>query len=75
MERIKEYLSSPATRVSFCIFLVWIGVTRGSLSSRIDQIEKEMNRIDQMWIETKLTELQIDMQWVKTTLEEIKRAM
>ena len=75
MDKIKDYFSSPATWRTLIIFIFWLGVTWWTLSGRINQIEREMDRIDQLWIETKLTELQIDMQRVKTTLEEIKRSI
>ena len=75
MQRIKEYLSNPATRISFFIFVFWLGVTYGTLNSRLWIVEEKVNKIDQIWIETQLTELKINTQWIMTTLEEIKRSM
>lgn len=71
MNRIKEYLSSPATRISFCVFLFWIGMTRGSLSSRMDAIEEKVENVDSLTvqiyqIQTSLAKIQTDIEWIKT---------
>jgi hypothetical protein len=75
MQKIKDYLTNPATRISFIVFVFWIWAVWANTNSRIDILEQKVNKIDQIWIETQLAELKIDMQWIKTTLEEIKRAM
>lgn len=75
MTKIKEYFSNPATRISVWIFIFWLWVTYWTLGSRLSIVEEKVNKIDQIWIETQLTELKINTQWIMTTLEEIKRAM
>lgn len=69
MDKIKEYLSNPATWISFCIFLFWIGATWGTLSSRINELEKNLNDIDMASIQSQLSSIQTDLQRIKYQLQ------
>lgn len=68
MQKIKDYLSSPATRISFWVFLVWMWVTWGSLNTRIDTIEKKYDEMDLVKIQTTLSQIQTDIEWIKKSL-------
>ena len=57
MTKIREYLTNPATRISLLVFVFWIGVVRWSLNSRIDQIEKNVNEMDLVKIQTTLSQI------------------
>ena len=68
MTKIREYLTNPATRISFLVFVFWIGVVRWSLNSRIDQIEKNVNEMDLVKIQTTLSQIQTDIERIKKSL-------
>jgi len=68
MQKIKDYLSNPATRISFCVFIFWIGAVRWSLNSRIEQIEKNVNDMDLVKIQTTLSQIQTDIERIKKSL-------
>jgi len=68
MAKIREYLINPATRISFLVFVFWIGVVRWSLNSRIEQIEKNVNEMDLVKIQTTLSQIQTDIEWIKKSL-------
>ena len=69
MNKIKDYLTNPATWISFCVFLVWIGATWGTLSSRIENLEKNVNEIDMIKIQTTLSQIQTDIERIKKTMQ------
>lgn len=74
MTKIKEYLSNPAIRVSFCIFLVSIGVTRWTLNLRINVLEQKTAEIDNIKaqyydIQTKLAEIQTNISWIMSNMK------
>jgi hypothetical protein len=74
MTKIKEYLSNPAVRVSFCIFLVSIGVTRWTLNLRINVLEQKTAEIDNIKaqyydIQTKLAEIQTNISWIMSNMK------
>ena len=68
MTKIKDYLTNPATRISLIVFIFWIGAVWGSLNSRIEQIEKNVNDIDLVKIQTTLSQIQTDIERIKKTL-------
>ena len=74
MTKIKEYLSNPAIRVSFCIFLVSIGITRWTLNLRINVLEQKTAEIDNIKaqyydIQTKLAEIQTNISWIMSNMK------
>jgi hypothetical protein len=71
MNKIKDYLTNPTTRISFCIFVFWIGVVRWSLNSRIEQLEKNVNDMDLVKIQTTLSQIQTDLTWIKQALQKM----
>ena len=49
-------------------FIFWIGAVWGSLNSRIEQIEKNVNEIDLVKIQTTLSQIQTDIERIKKSL-------
>lgn len=68
MTKIKDYVTNPTTRISFCVFIFWIGAVWGSLNSRIEQIEKNVNEMDLIKIQTTLSQIQTDIERIKKSL-------
>lgn len=68
MDKIKDYISNPAIRISFCVFLIWLWATWWTLNNRIDTIEKNINEIDMVKIQTTLSQIQTDIEWIKKSL-------
>ena len=69
MNKIKDYLSNPATRISFIVFIFWLWAVWGTLSSRIENLEKNVNEIDVVSIQSQLSAIQSDLQWIKYQLQ------
>lgn len=71
MQRVRDYLSSPATRISFWVFLVWLGITRWSLNTRIDRIEADVGEIQWYKLDVKIAEIQKDIQYMRENLDRV----
>lgn len=74
MTKIKAYLTNPAVRVSFCVFLVWIGITRWTLNFRVNLLEQKSSEIDTIKvqyydIQTKLAEIQTNLSWIMSNMK------
>jgi len=74
MTKIKEYLSNPAVRVSFCAFLIWLGITWGTLNFRVNALEQKTAEIDTIKaqyydIQTKLAEIQTNLSWIMSNMK------
>lgn len=73
MEKIKEYISNPATWLAFVIFVFWLWWVYARLNYRLDAIEieqarqeKQLKEFDINWIKIQLKEIQTDLQWLKS---------
>lgn len=75
MEDRLIYITNPANLVSFVIFIFWLWVTWSNLNWRIKECEKRLDRLDELDLDSRLTQMQIDLDWVKKTLDEVKSMM
>lgn len=73
MSGIVEYITNPGTIISFIVFVFWLGATWSSLNSRIKECEKRLDKIDELDLDSRLTQMQIDLDWIKKTLDELKK--
>ena len=69
MNKIRDYLSNPATRISFIVFVFGLGAVRWMLNYRITQIEKNQAEIDMVKIQSTLSQIQTDIEWIKYQLK------
>jgi len=69
MNKVIEYLSSPATWIWFIVFVFWLGAVRGTLNGRIELLEKNVSEIDVVSIQSQLSAIQSDLQWIKYQLQ------
>ena len=73
MEKIKDYLTTPATWVTILVFVFWLGGMRATLNSRIALLEEKCHEVDsvkvQMYeIQTSLAQIQTDLTRIKANL-------
>ena len=69
VSKIEKYLSEPWTWVAIATFLIWLWITRGTLTSRINDIETELGELDVYSIKTSLAQIQTDIEWIKLELQ------
>lgn len=69
MEKIRDYLSNPATRIWFIVFIFWLGGVWGTLNSRIAQLEKVQAETDMVKIQATLSQIQTDIERIKYQLK------
>lgn len=67
--KIEQYLSEPGTWVAIATFLVWLWITRGTFTVRINDIETELGELDVYSIKTSLAQIQTDIEWIKLELQ------
>ena len=75
MDAFYDYITNPQTIISFCIFVFWLWATWSSLNGRLKECEKRLDKIDELDLDSRLTQMQIDLDWVKKTLDEVKSMM
>lgn len=67
--KIEKYLSEPWTWVAIATFLIWLWITRGTFTVRINDIETELSELDVYSIKTSLAQIQTDIEWIKLELQ------
>lgn len=73
MQKIKDYLTNPATRISFTVFVFWLGGLYANTNSRLSTLEEKCHEVDtvkaQMYeIQTTLSQIQTDILRIKQYL-------
>lgn len=67
--KIEKYFSEPSTRIAIATFLVWLWITRGTFTAKINDLEAEMGELDVYSIKTSLAQIQTDIEWIKLELQ------
>jgi len=73
MQKIKDYLTSPTTWITFFAFIFWLGGIWANTNNRIAMLEEKTAELDtvkvQMYeIQTTLSQIQTDISRIKTSL-------
>ena len=69
MQKIKDYLTNPATWIGLCVFLFWLGWTYVHLNDRMWVMEKQLEDVNIMEIHTTLAQIQKDIEWIKFNMQ------
>lgn len=72
MEVIFNYITDPNTIVTLIAFIFGVWVAWSKLNSEIKDIEKRVEKIEDLDLDSRLTKMQVDLDWIKTVLSEIK---
>ena len=69
METLFNYITTPGVIVNFIVFVFWLWVIYSKMNTKIDEIEKRIEKIEDLDLDARLTKLQTDMDWVRLTLD------
>lgn len=72
MESLYNYITSPETLISIVVFVFGLGTIYTKITWKIRECEKRLDKIEELDLEGKLTQMQIDLDWIKKTLDELK---
>lgn len=73
MNSIIEYIINPSTIISIIVFIFWLWGTWANLNSKLKELERRIEKIEDLDLDSRLTKMQVDLDWIKTTLDELKR--
>ena len=73
MEQLFNYISSPETIVSFIIFVFGLWAVYTSITNKLKELERRVEKIEDLDLDSRLERMQVDLDWIKTTLSELKR--
>lgn len=69
MEQLYSYITNPAVIVNFIVFVFWLWVIYSKMNTKMDEMEKRIEKIEDLDLDARLTKLQTDMDWVRLTLD------
>lgn len=72
MDSIIEYIVNPQTLVSIVIFIFWLGMTWSKLNTELKEIERRVNKIEDLDLDRRLTEIQTNLKWIMDKMEKLK---
>ena len=72
MEALYNYITQPETIVSFIIFVFSLWVLRSNVNGKLKDLEHRIWKIEELDLDSRLTQMQIDLDRIKKTLDELK---
>ena len=69
MDSIIEYVVNPQTLVSIVIFIFWLWMTWAKLNTELKEIERRVNKIEDLDLDKRLTEIQTNLKWIMDKLK------
>lgn len=72
MDAIYDYITDPNTIVTLIAFVFMVWVSWSNLNWKIKEIETRLQKIEELDLDSRLTQMQTDLTRIKTTLDELK---
>lgn len=73
MDQLYSYITNPATIVNIIVVIFWLWMTWANLNTKLKELEKRIEKIEDLDLDSRLTKMQVDLDWIKTTLDELKK--
>lgn len=73
MNRIKEYITNPATWIWFIVFVFWLGMSYATLNSRISVVEEKQEEFNVIQIQAQLAEISKNIAAIQVDVERLKK--
>ena len=73
MEGLFNYITSPETIISFIIFVFTLWVMWSNINNKQRELEHRIESLEELDLDSRLTQMQIDLDRIKKTLDELKR--
>ena len=70
MENLYNYLSDPSTIVNVVVVIFWLGMTWANLNGKLKELEKRIDKIEDLDLDSRLTEIQTNLKWIMERLKE-----
>lgn len=70
MENLYNYLSDPSTIVNVVVIIFWLGMTWANLNGKLKELEKRIDKIEDLDLDSRLTEIQTNLKWIMERLKE-----
>lgn len=73
MDNLYNYLTDPTTIINAVVLIFTLWVTRANLNTKLKELEKRIEKIEDLDLDSRLTKMQTDLDRIKTVLDELKK--
>ena len=73
MDQLYSYLTNPATIINFVVFVFSLWAMRANFNSKLNELEKRIQKIEDLDLDSRLTRMEANLDWIRTTLEKLDR--
>jgi hypothetical protein len=70
MEILYNYITDPNTIVSLVVFIFWLWVIYSNVIWKLRELEKRIDKIEDLDLDSRLTEIQTNLKWIMERLKE-----
>ena len=70
MEVLYNYITDPNTIVSLVVFIFWLWVIYSNVIGKLRELEKRIDKIEDLDLDSRLTEIQTNLKWIMERLKE-----
>lgn len=70
MEILYNYITDPNTIVSLVVFIFWLWVIYSNVIGKLRELEKRIDKIEDLDLDSRLTEIQTNLKWIMERLKE-----
>ena len=74
MERLTDYITSPATIINIIVLIFWLGTTRANLNNRIKKAEDDIKEIKESLWKIDMTEIKTKLAKIEADLDRLRKA-
>lgn len=71
MDNLYNYLTDPTTIINAVVLIFTLGVTRANLNTKLRELEKRIEKIENLDLDSRLTRMEANLDWIRTTLEKL----
>lgn len=71
MEAIYNYITDPQTVISLIAFIFGVWVAWSNLNWKMRELEKRIEKIEDLDLDSRLTRMEANLDWIRTTLEKL----
>ena len=73
MNNLYEYVTNPSTLINIIVLIFTLGVTRANLNTKLKELEKRIEKIEDLDLDSRLTRMEANLDWIRTTLEKLDK--
>lgn len=73
MNSFAEYISNPAVIIEAVVFIFTLWVTRSNLNSKNKEIERRLQKLEELDLDSRLTRMETTLEYIRVSLEKLEK--